>query len=467
MVYIEAARSIASGTGFHLTYVDPPYPLSHWAPLYALVLAAPTRLGIDPRQAARVVNSVCLVFVVLLMGVIASRYCGKTVGILAALLALLSKDLMDVYSQALSEALFVPLLLASIFMLLMYLRSGSLWHLLILSGFIGLATLTRYAGMFLFVNAPVVTALLGRHRHRISQSLLAATVSIMPISVWVVHNIVTSTEAFGARRIVFHSLQLHHLYDLLATVTLWFVPGSMFRPILCVMPLGCGVIIMLLVVKFRRLKSGSVLLLQVSSITFITYICFVLANICFADATTPLDERILAPVYPAGGLILAAGLAVVLEILLADGVVWYCYLPAFFVCTLLVVGALRTERTLSDARVNGVGYQTAYWSDDGIKDYVRNLSKENVIYSDDVNRTYYLTGVVCRHVPQKFSPVTMLTDDRKFGEQITALASPHHIIVILWPDRLRSMGFPSLSELQKIGFRTVFRSPKGAYIYAD
>ena len=462
MVYVGAARSLASGAGFYLIYTQPPYPFSHWAPLYPLILAAPARLGMDPAQAARAANSISLALTVFLTGLIARRHCGRA-GVLAALLVLFSRDIVDIHSQALSEPLFTTLLLASVLLLLLYLGSGHTKHLLWLSAIIGLALLTRYAGAFLLISATLTIVVLGGGRWpKVRQVLLATALSALPVAAWVVRNIVASRAALGERQILFHAPQLHHFADLLTTLTLWFVPGRVFRPVLLVLPLGGCAVVLIALVRSKRLNSQSALLLRTSAIIFGIYLCSLFATVCLADAMTPFDERLLVPVYPVAILMLVSSSAIFWEIFPTRSI---RYSVSFFACLALASGAARSGKTLLDTRSNGIGFQNAIWGDDEIRDYVSNLPKGILAYTDDDARAYYLTGVALHPLPQRTSSITKLAN-RQFQAQMAGLADYGRVIIVFDPGGLNRMGSPSIPELRDRGFSLLFRSAKGTCVMA-
>jgi hypothetical protein len=60
VVYIGTARNLAGGLGFYMAHRLPRVPLTSWAPLYPMILAAPAYFGVDPADSARWINAVAL-----------------------------------------------------------------------------------------------------------------------------------------------------------------------------------------------------------------------------------------------------------------------------------------------------------------------------------------------------------------------------------------------------------------------
>ena len=65
VAYIGTARNLAGGNGFYLAHSLPREPFTHWAPMYPMILAAPTFFGADPAEAAKWINAIafgCTIF---------------------------------------------------------------------------------------------------------------------------------------------------------------------------------------------------------------------------------------------------------------------------------------------------------------------------------------------------------------------------------------------------------------------
>ena len=119
-VYVDSANQIARGEGFTSTILftdsEPtvPAPLTTWPPLYPATIAGVHKLGIGTEVAARIVALVAFSFSVVLLWLIASMLFGRTAAWISALLLVIWPTMTGVAAMALSENLFVFLLLVSV-----------------------------------------------------------------------------------------------------------------------------------------------------------------------------------------------------------------------------------------------------------------------------------------------------------------------------------------------------------------
>ncbi len=149
LVYVGAARNLLLGQG--LIYFDnngQMAPVTHYAPLYPLVIAGVGLTGIDPLEGARWVNALLFAFNIILAGsIVFASTLSFTASVSASLLVLSAFPMVQIHSTALTEPLCLFLGFWGLHLLTLYLNESkqSLLYLSALS--IGLSCLTRYAGM--------------------------------------------------------------------------------------------------------------------------------------------------------------------------------------------------------------------------------------------------------------------------------------------------------------------------------
>ena len=146
--------SIAAGDGGASAYRAPAYPY-----LVGAVYAVTGSPGERTRfAAARVVGAVLGAATVALIGLLALLLLGPAAALVAAGLAAVYPPLLVPSASLLSEALFLPLVLAAVLAVLMHRRAGQGLRWVIAAGVLaGLVTLTRPNGLLMV--APLVAAL--------------------------------------------------------------------------------------------------------------------------------------------------------------------------------------------------------------------------------------------------------------------------------------------------------------------
>ncbi|MEA2426478.1 MAG: hypothetical protein QOF37_106 [Thermoleophilaceae bacterium] len=179
MYYHGIAQAVGDGRGF----VDPAFgtPTALHPPLFPLVLALPSALGLDSYNAHRVV--VCLIGTGTIAGVglLARHVAGERAGLLAAGVAALSPVLVSADSAVMSETLLGLLVVMCALCAYRLRERPTAARAALLGALIGLAALTRGEALLL------VLLLLPWRRPKLAAALVAAcAVTLAP---WTVRNL--------------------------------------------------------------------------------------------------------------------------------------------------------------------------------------------------------------------------------------------------------------------------------------
>ena len=191
IAYIAGARSILDGQGYREAWLATNEPVTHFPPGFPAVLAF---IGfvtdLDPIRGARALNGLLFGLNVILTGWVGQRMTrSRIAGIMVAALTLLNSSLFYVHSRAMSEPLYIFLMLIS-FLLLDYYFERSQNYLLVALGFtLGWAYLARYAAISLL--AAMIAALLVLHKSWLERlkSVIILSLSAIPwILGWSIRN---------------------------------------------------------------------------------------------------------------------------------------------------------------------------------------------------------------------------------------------------------------------------------------
>ena len=199
VTYISTARSLLAGEGF--VRFDG-IVVTHWPPLYPLLLAAATLGAPDPMAAAGFINAAAFGLTVFFAGWWLGRRIGsRFLAVWAALAIALSAPLTYIAYNALSETVFILLTVLALLAADEHLRSGRLSHLMLAAVWTALACLTRYPGVA--VIAVVTAALLfqpGVGLPRKAWRIAAYTVAALaPVGVWMARNVLLTGCPTGCR----------------------------------------------------------------------------------------------------------------------------------------------------------------------------------------------------------------------------------------------------------------------------
>ena len=195
--YLSMAKNFAEGKGF--TNYEGKH-LSSWPPLFPATLAVGVFFGLDAPDAARFLNATAFGLIVFLSGLYLSRRVESRLLALGVAMALLmSPPLLSVFSDALTDGPFLLLVLLSLITLDGHLDSGRRSALIWAAVFALLSVLTRYVGA-LVMAVGVLMLLAGRTgRGSVKNVVIYVLVTTLPISAWMVRNVVVSGFTLGRR----------------------------------------------------------------------------------------------------------------------------------------------------------------------------------------------------------------------------------------------------------------------------
>ncbi len=395
LYYATSAKNLLNGIGMgRLTGNGFYKPMTHYPPLYALVLAFTQVLGLDMLAGARWVSMLAFGLVILLAGWIIWQRTGSAFFSLAtAGLVLGSGVLLRTFSWAMSEPLYIVLELSGFLLLAVYFKASRRGWLVAASLAIGFALLTRYVGFSLV--AAFTLALLANRSLKGSRRWMDAglflTLSLLPSAIWFIRNrLITGTLA--NRMITWHPVTEEKFASLVKAVLSWgLLPQRLAigRETLAFLLIAAALMIASLVWLFRIWpKKGAAPAQELTLLLCCwAYGGLLAVSLNWIDATTPLDNRILMPLYLNILLLLGIGMALLwqrpglLPRLIAAGMLlWFSY----FTLT-------RLDGAVLDLTRDGQDYASLKWKSSPTIQFVREQDPP-LVYTNDVTAIYFLAG---------------------------------------------------------------------------
>jgi hypothetical protein len=419
-VYIGAARNLLSGQGLTIPFGETiGEPMTHHAPLYPAILSIIGAMNADPIDGSRWLNVFLVGANILLIGLViyTTTFPPLWLTPVGILVVLLSIPFLSIHVMAWTEPLFI--LLGSLgIVCLAYFIDSPHYKYLVLSGiFIGFAILTRYAGIaYLFTGIAGILVLAKEvYRRRFIHTAIFALIGVLPVLFWAVRNSLTSGTATN-RELLFHPITKDNVFQAIDTLSLWvFIPSptSVWLKIAGLMVVLLLVIVPMIIV-FRHERSNPSAGEPISNETIPTiiksfmlfaflYSSFLIFSISFLDANTPLDQRILSPLY----------LAIILPFFYLVARLWRAAgtSPAsrLVIITLMAVFCLfsviqGTNRAIDNYR-QGIGLNSVSWRNSGTIEQVRILPDNVTIYSNLPHAVYFRAGRSAYSLPHKFDSV--------------------------------------------------------------
>lgn len=426
-VYLDAARELAhNGRYYAYNYASgEPLPVIGYPPLYSAVLAALLKLTGNLEFTARCLNVVCLLVTATLAGMLAGggpRFI-HSVALGAAVTVAFSVDLFALNIMALSEPLFLALLVAAWAMLDHGLRKGKLPSIAAAGLFFAAAWLTRYAGMAALAAGALALALhpaFAPRRRALALAILLA-IGLLPPALWSLHNYNVAGTATG-RALAWHPVSFGHLRMGAGVVSKWLLPQV-------IPPVPRALLFLLLVavtaaIVRRVIQAGNLSLrpatihgfavrrpaVFIATVFAVIYVPFLLVAISVIDAHTPLDHRLLLPLFLALVIILWSIGGRLTDAVTAKSPQLHIVLLIFAV---FIVGmsCTRLLPTYAETVNHGTGLGFARWRNSAIIDAVSKLPADAPIYANGQDIIYALTGRHAVYLPYRLNPNTQAAYD--------------------------------------------------------
>ncbi|MFL5612735.1 MAG: hypothetical protein ACJ796_03655 [Gemmatimonadaceae bacterium] len=318
--YLGAAEALAHGSGYRVpvsdwTSADSTSALTHFPPGYPTAMALPILLGAAPRQAARIVDGVAAFIEFAVVTWVVASVTGAITGLCLAAALLVMHPIAVIHLSVLSEPLYLACSLCALAAMVRLAESSSERHLAaaLAAGIASAsAMLVRYIG--LSVCAAVALWIVIQHVPLVLKRRWSIAVSvpwIFLVGGWVAYVHLTS----GVRSI--RSMGAYGgfsetLAEGLSTVEAWLVPLSADQELTGRAWLALVFLVVLValgILGARRARgSTAATAIAASGILAISYAVVLVVSRWLADPGIPFDERLLAPLFVFGAIILAIAL---------------------------------------------------------------------------------------------------------------------------------------------------------------
>ena len=404
--YLAAARNLLIDRGLSvLSYYDgETIPMTHYPPLYPILLSILGRFGISPLDGARWLNALLFGANILLAGFIISKYTPGSFwnSMLGSFMVLNSLAMLEIHSWAITEPSFIFFGILGLFLLVTYIDNSKPLFLIASSITISLAVLDRYIGIALVISSIIGILLLSRKRLyiKIIDGIIFFIIGFSPIALWFIRNLNLSGSIVD-REMVFHPITFSHIKSLILTIATWLLPASIPVVVrvffLTVMSL---LVLYFLLSRKRKWPNFSFLLI----IFILIYLIFLIISISFFDAHTLLDNRILSPVYISGIILIFLTLNMSLfavrkrRLLQVAVIITFISLVGFHIPLAI--------RWIIYANNHGQGYERDIWKQSQIIQNLRTLPSGICIYTNAADAIYFLTGKPAIMLPRENNPVT-------------------------------------------------------------
>lgn len=394
--YLSAAGNLAAGAGLKI-FDDGPFLF--YPPFFPMLLAFLDILGIEPPESVRWVNAAVFGCIILTSGIWLLRaLASRALALVATAAILASLPLNSLSAQAMTEPLFVLLVILALIQLSAFLTRDAGWKPVILAAVLtALAALTRYPGVTL-IFAGVALLLLYRavpFAARLRYAAVFGGIASLPVAAallrrWLLDATLEAPEGVSGQSLSDSIRQaLLVTRDWLApenapdwSVNLWLAAGALLAA-------GVAVVLVTRIIRRGSSRQGIRAALPFGLFSLVYLIFIVIAAPRLVGQL--IDSRYLLPIYVP---VILAG-ARLLDDLLASEAWQRIALPKWAPASaILIIGIISigfsVQKNLTitaDAREFGyfdTTYNTVYWDDFETLDYLENIHGSTLIFSQDI-----------------------------------------------------------------------------------
>ena len=375
------------------------------APGYTLLIRAWVAVsGLSPTHAAWWCNLLILFVNITLVWFCLKEGMRSTIGAaLTLLLVILLPIFLYVHVTALSDSLFIALLLSSLLLLARYGETGGLLVVVLGGIATGLALVTRFAGapivpagvMFILLFSPSRPAIRMLHA-----SLFALAAALLYLGCMA---LVGGSGAAGTGRefALLGNPSWETFRNGFDSLSSFFLPTGVPAAVRLVVVAGLIVFLVYAAAIYAAngiVRTRSALVPQIMMIFAACYGAFVLISV-FIEANLPFQPRYLAPLYITGAIALA---------IMINGWASPARLSRLGLAFAVLAGVLAAENLVRSAKMSvdhmrdGNYYASPRWFNSPTIAFVRALGPDVTIFTNAPDAIGYLAGRPAYWIPKKF-----------------------------------------------------------------
>jgi len=427
VAYVGAARNILDGNGYARTSGGGEIkPLTHYPPLFSLVLAAGSALiHYDPIRVARGLIIFLWGLSAFLGGWLVWRMSRSTIaGLVFAFLFAANGPLLFVYAVIMSEPLYLALTFLAFLLLFTYLQKQNGRWLLAAGAVSGLTFLTRYSGLALLATfAAVLLFVEPGWKNKLRATLIYLAGAAPFLLAWTLRNTLEGLSITN-RTLSYHPIPAEKIDYGVREVWNWLIPGwfggvTSDWPVLSILRasrdwpgtpylmvgLVAAALLVWLALTARRLwgnkSNASLILFFTSTLYLFVYLAAILFSMFFFDASTPFRDRILAPIYIS---LLTAFVLFGLWLFRTNK--WPLkVLVVILALSVASVSVADAGRAVTRLQADPLGFASARWRNSKLIAAINALPPDTILYSNSPTAIYILTNRPAYIMPTPIDPV--------------------------------------------------------------
>jgi 4-amino-4-deoxy-L-arabinose transferase-like glycosyltransferase len=412
--YLMGAENILAGEGFGRTAADGEVrPITMFAPFFSTAISGLGLIG-SIFDGARFLQALLFGASIFLVGHLIYRHTlSLWASLTGAVIILVSESVVLFHAWLMPEALYIFLMLLSIYLLTLYLENSRTYLLILMAIVAGLATLTRYVGISLIALAYVSILLMSgtNWKIRLREIVMISVFGLGPVALWIARNVVVAGDIVN-RVLSYHPVSVELIRAYRAEISFWFVPEQLglrhvVRQIIMIfLAFVAPVTYFSLELRDGFLKKGirrdpSRYLVWILIIYAAIYVVTFVLNLTFLDALLDFNTvpRYLTPLY----VICVAIFVIVFHGLALRAQKWWAprVVIAAIGISLIVLYAQNTLPILLDPTPS-LGYTGIKMERTDIVERLESINRAAPIISNDPELVYILADRAAYMLPIRY-----------------------------------------------------------------
>ena len=411
VTYLKVSDNFLNGIGL---YLSPDKPMTHYPPLYPMVLTIGGLLGATLLDWAKYLHIIFYSANITLIWLIIFKDTRSSViaALLGSVVALSSALMIHIHSVAWSEPLFIFMALSGLIFLVEFFAKTKTKHLIASGLLIGLALLTRYSGVALLF-ACLLGIIFFTTKRKLHSIFLFGLCGMIPISIWLIRNLMLANTLTN-RTLDSHPITVNYFNQATTIFSEWLqLPSGLpeiftqsFFILLVCSSLFASFFLFYKQKKIsREISDYHIAYFPLLSHFFILiYFLLLMITISFFDAHTPLDHRIMSPVFI---IYLIGTTSLIYNIFLTFNTppkikIFIALIFLFFI----TFQAKETSYLVTDFYNNGRGYAGKEWKTSEAVFFAKNLPQGTTIFTNATDALNILADKHAKDIPKLIDPAT-------------------------------------------------------------
>jgi hypothetical protein len=433
-------------------------PTTHFPPMYSAAVAVVQKIGLDSYSSARVLNGGLFGMTIFVFGMgIFLITKSVLLSIYGALLTALSPVLMDMFSWAHSEPLYILLSIGFLISLTLFISKPKATPLILSALIAAAAILTRYIGISLILGGLIMLSSRRSRRSRWRNVGTFVSISILPVGLFLIRNILLTGNATNRPAPFWHPPGSEEWSAALNVVMEWIFPSDLIASL----PPGASLIVLFTIgvvayLSYRKSISResssnelSRIFILVTLLYSLIYAALVIMTVLFFDTMTLLNQRILSPMLLPFLMLLILLIARRWE---TSGKVSRVIL-GFFCLALLGYQTYRSIEALDELSAAPRGYASGIYRNSPTIEYITE-APGRIIYSNDLPALYFWADRMAVYIPSRINPSTLSYDSveqyqHSLQQMRQRMSQENSLLVIFGPDPQNRIDLAHLSDLTK------------------